>query len=236
MTLMTAGRSRFAPRVSSHAELVNLPHDVADKATLRPLLDMTVDIVAMPGSSTVSRYRSLRWPRVPSSPISPAAAKAGPLGEGWMAEGSDADRQDSDSGGGEDPRLTTAATFTDVQVFTNAPAPLPPEESLFDPAVEMSHLAMRPGTGSELLKPPGHPGGGSRELEVIASLISEYERMVRESKVALGQLKAWSAFCCGAIKLVHPEDDPQEQQRTNLLFAMVMANNYAELRKAGVSL
>ncbi len=195
------------PGVSVSAQLPKLRQE--DRATDAAMLHFVKNVDVVPGSST-QRYRSLKWPTAPSS--SPTAA-AGPLGEGAVAEESDTDHLGS-------CLLVSAAKAEEIS------APLIKTTA----SLEIMSNALDDMQGTDPTPPAGKI---HKELAIIASLISEYERMVRETKVALKQLKTWTALCLGAIKL-HVEVDPRERERNDLLFAMIMASNYVELSKAGV--
>ncbi len=191
-------------------------------------LRKSIDVV--PGSST--RYGSLRWPTTARvfSALLPAAAAAGPLGEA-EEERAGSEEANADPLSSRRDGCLLAAKVVAAAKAGEVSAPLikttAPRERVSNDALDVQLLQ-----GSDPTTTP--VGKMSNKLAVIASLISEYERMVREIEVALKQVETWAAFCFGVVKL-HETKPEDLQQRDELLFAMVMANNYVEMRKAGVS-
>ncbi len=204
-------RLRPAAGVALAARLENVPEGEIISAQQR-------DAVPQIGQADVASSQGRGSEKVPSRHLAPHESyrmlkwpaklmlASGPLGEG--SEVSDQTSSDVAGRSGMTPAAEEATLVRDDECSGKQPSGEQPS-----------------GVGTELL----------RSIEVM---ISQYQEMLRELKAALKQLKAMSAFCIGAMDLhsLRDEDDPQKRERADLVFAMVMANNYVEIRKAGVRL
>ncbi len=106
-------------------------------------------------------------------------------------------------------------------------------------------LTMQTATASISLALDDHEGVPERSATVHALLpgidrmISQYRKMLTEVNAAVKQVKAMSAFCVGAMNVhtsMKNEEDPLKRQYADLMFAMIVANNYVEIRNAGVQI